>query len=107
MVVVDGVEMVEVAEAARLANRTPETIRRWVWSGRLPARKEGNRLLIARSAVITAASGRDRAQAAPRTLSDWRDLVSRARAQGALGAQRPAQSAADLVLEDRSAREPA
>jgi excisionase family DNA binding protein len=35
-----------VPEAARRAGRSPETIRRWIWRGRLPARKVGNQHLI-------------------------------------------------------------
>lgn len=33
-------------EAAVRANRTQETIRRWIWSGRLPSRKVGNQHVI-------------------------------------------------------------
>lgn len=35
-----------VPEAARRAGRSPETIRRWIWSGRLPAVKIGNQHVI-------------------------------------------------------------
>src|SRR5215207_1120938 len=35
-----------VPEAARRAGRSAETIRRWIWSGRLPARKVGNQHLV-------------------------------------------------------------
>ena len=45
MMVVDGVEVLPVRQAAEYAGRTAETIRRWVWSGRLPARRHGNRLM--------------------------------------------------------------
>jgi excisionase family DNA binding protein len=40
-----------VSEAAVLAGRGEETIRRWVRSGRLPCRRDGPRLLIAREDV--------------------------------------------------------
>jgi excisionase family DNA binding protein len=38
--------MLTVPEAARIAERDPETIRRWIRSGRLPARKIGTQHLI-------------------------------------------------------------
>jgi excisionase family DNA binding protein len=38
--------MLTVPEAARLAERDPETIRRWIRSGRLPARKVGTQHMI-------------------------------------------------------------
>lgn len=37
---------ITVPEAAVRANRTQETIRRWIWSGRLPSRKVGNQHVI-------------------------------------------------------------
>jgi excisionase family DNA binding protein len=97
MIVVDGVEMVDVREAARLARRTPETIRRWVWTGRISATKSGNRLLVPRAAVAsgTEASG---VAAAATSLADWVRDVARA-FDGEQGS-----SAADLVLDDRDAR---
>ena len=39
--------MVTVSEAARRVNRDPETIRRWIRSGRLPAMKVGTQHVIA------------------------------------------------------------
>ncbi|HXG77591.1 MAG TPA: helix-turn-helix domain-containing protein [Gaiellaceae bacterium] len=38
--------MLTVPEAARRAKRNPETIRRWIRSGRLPARKVGTQHVI-------------------------------------------------------------
>jgi len=38
--------MITIAEAARRLRRNPETIRRWIRSGRLPARRVGNRHVI-------------------------------------------------------------
>lgn len=35
-----------VPEAAARANRTQETIRRWIWAGRLRSRKVGNQHVI-------------------------------------------------------------
>ena len=83
--------MLDVREAASLVRRTPETVRRWVWSGRVHAVKSGNRLLIPR-AELEAAVGREPVQ---RSLAEW---------AAALPSGRPGDSAADLVLADRRSR---
>jgi excisionase family DNA binding protein len=46
-----GVEdkLISVREAAKECGRNPETIRRWIWSGKLPAEKLGNQLFVKRS----------------------------------------------------------
>lgn len=100
MIVIDGVEMVDVREAARLARRTPETIRRWVWSGRLDAVKTGNRLLIARSQILEVEPD---PPAPAGTLTDWMTeaAVLRKASKASKGS-----SAADLVLADRDDRGP-
>lgn len=41
--------MLTVPEAAKRANRNPETIRRWIRAGRLPARKIGTQHVIEES----------------------------------------------------------
>lgn len=41
-------EMITVREAARESGRTTETVRRWIWEGKLPARKLGNQLFVRR-----------------------------------------------------------
>jgi len=38
--------LVSVREAARESGRNMETVRRWIWSGKLPAQKLGNQLFI-------------------------------------------------------------
>lgn len=101
MVVVDGVEMVDVNEAARLAHRTPETVRRWVWGGRLGAVRSGHRLLLVRSEVLSLA-GPSTAVASASSLTDWAQGLRAASPRGGPGA-----TASDLVLEDRAAREEA
>lgn len=90
--VVDGVEVLSVREAATYAGRTPETIRRWVWSGRLTARREGNRLLVARRDldVLVGSVGPEAAL----TLRDWASALPTG----------PGPSAAELVLADRASR---
>lgn len=91
----------EVREAAQLARRTPETIRRWVWSGRLTATKEGNRLLLRRDDVSALATGdraRDGADDALVSLAEWAARAGRRR-----GGQ-PGVTASDLVQDDRAGR---
>jgi len=38
--------LLTVREVARRCRRSEETIRRWIWSGKLPAKKLGNQLFI-------------------------------------------------------------
>ena len=42
-------ELVTVREAAKESKRNMETVRRWIWSGKLPAQKLGNQLFIKKS----------------------------------------------------------
>jgi excisionase family DNA binding protein len=39
-------ELLTVREVARRCHRSEETVRRWIWSGKLPARKLGNQLFV-------------------------------------------------------------
>lgn len=41
-------ELISVREAAQECGRNMETVRRWIWGGKLPARKLGNQLFIKR-----------------------------------------------------------
>jgi hypothetical protein len=86
----------DIRAAALVAGRTAETIRRWVWSGRLPARRRGNRLLVARGDVEVLVGGGERSL----SLAEWAKL-SEAAMQGRRG---PHASAADLVIEERRRR---
>jgi excisionase family DNA binding protein len=88
--------LLDVRHAAAHVRRHPETVRRWVWSGRLNARRVGRRLLVA-TADVEALAGMDRTRL---TLADWAAEASRNRTRVGNGAV----SAADLVLEDRAAR---
>jgi len=42
-------DVVSVREASKQSGRNMETVRRWIWSGKLPAQKLGNQLFIRRS----------------------------------------------------------
>jgi len=88
----------DVAAAAAMAGRSTETVRRWVWSGRLRAHKRGNKLLIARSDLdrLLGSSG----IAGAMTLAEWVASIERSGLkEGPRGA-----TAADLVLEERRLR---
>ncbi|MDQ3676735.1 MAG: helix-turn-helix domain-containing protein [Actinomycetota bacterium] len=94
-----GTDMIDVRDAAALVRRHPETVRRWVWSGRLAAQRQGNRLLMARADVEAIAAREGRALT---SLAAW---VDRARAaREAAGARASGSSAAELVIDDRTQR---
>ncbi|HET7388414.1 MAG TPA: hypothetical protein VFJ19_17310 [Nocardioidaceae bacterium] len=57
MVVIDGVEMVDVREAARLVGRIPERVRRWVWASRITAAKHGTKLMLPTAEVLAQVHG--------------------------------------------------
>jgi excisionase family DNA binding protein len=44
-------DLMTVREVARACHRSEETVRRWIWSGKLQARKLGNQLFARRSDV--------------------------------------------------------
>jgi excisionase family DNA binding protein len=44
-------KLLSVREAAQKCNRNAETVRRWIWSGKLPAEKLGNQLYIKKKAL--------------------------------------------------------
>jgi excisionase family DNA binding protein len=86
----------DVKTAARISGRTAETIRRWVWSGRLPARKSGNRLMVKRADVEHLAGD----TGGTLSLAEWLLLAE----QELRRHKGPYRSAADLVVEDRRRR---
>lgn len=87
-----------MCDAQRRSGRHPETVRRWVWSGRLAARRQGNRLLVARTDVEAMANQR----MAVISLAEWADRSRAARQSAEAGGS--GRSAAELVLEDRAYR---
>lgn len=91
-------DQIDVAAAAAIAGRSAETVRRWVWSGRLRAHKVGKKLLIHRSELerLLRAGGR----AHKLTLAEWLKELDRSGLKSAA----TATSAADLIIEDRRAR---
>lgn len=92
-------DFVDVRRAAALAGRHPETVRRWVWSGRLAARRRGNRLLVARDDVEALAGDTARTVI---SLATWAERARQAARHDGESPRR--SSAADLVIEDRMHR---
>ncbi|HWP64049.1 MAG TPA: helix-turn-helix domain-containing protein [Candidatus Binatia bacterium] len=91
-------ELIDVRRAAALVGRHPETIRRWVWSGRLPAARSGRRLLVAASEVRRLG----RSVGPLGSLAEWLDL--RRSSERLLAASGSGRGAADIVIEDRRRR---
>ncbi|HEY5640972.1 MAG TPA: helix-turn-helix domain-containing protein [Dehalococcoidia bacterium] len=53
--------LLTVREVARVCGRSEETVRRWIWSGRLPSRKLGNQHFIDPADVDALKTGSSRA----------------------------------------------
>ena len=107
---------VSVREAARRAGRTEETIRRWIWSGRLPAVKRGTGYRIDVAALEdvilemesgvsphgrSSRPGQDARGAGGPTLAEWLQEVD---GWKQLGPSAPGPAASELLIEDRRAR---
>lgn len=92
------VDQVDVLEAASLTGRSAETIRRWVWSGRLKADKRGNKILIARR-DLEALVGPTGLRCAM-SLGDWLKRLERS----GLKEEATEASVSNLVLDDRRIR---
>lgn len=91
----DTADLIDVREAARVSGRTAETVRRWIWSGRLPARKVGRRLLISRARLEEEIGAR---QGVRLSLREWIDEMDAFRRQWP-GPKRA--SSADIIFEER------
>jgi len=96
---------ISVREAAQRAQRSEETVRRWIWSGRLPARKRGNSYRIDIAHLDRIAVVYDPPDAGPAAadggLGAWLDDLDRWKEGLRVTA---GATAADLVIEDRHAR---
>jgi excisionase family DNA binding protein len=108
---------IPVREAARRVRRSPETVRRWIWSGRLPATKRGNTYYvdvmhlegIAVEMGIGDFAARHTESTPSGHLAAWLAEVDRWKsglpaAAGAAAGSTARLTASDLVLEDRHAR---
>src|ERR1700730_1116261 len=89
-------DLLTIREAAAKVGRTPETVRRWVWSGRLPARKRGNRLVVTDLDLKRAATAIKQPN-----LAAWVAALSPGGSRTSAGRARPA---AVVVPEERRLR---
>jgi excisionase family DNA binding protein len=101
-----AVQEITVREAAQRVHRSPETIRRWIWSGRLPATKRGNTYYVdvvhLEGLVVEMGAAEHQADTARLgSLAEWLDEVLRWKSGLALPVR---ETASDLVIEDRRAR---
>jgi hypothetical protein len=83
----------DIRAAARLTGRSTETVRRWVWAGRLRAQKRGKRLFVLRGDVEAMAGSHGTKHL---SLIEWRATANKILRRSAAG-----RSASDLVLADR------
>jgi excisionase family DNA binding protein len=100
-----SLQEITVREAARRTHRSEETIRRWIWSGRLPAHKRGSSYRIDIAHLDRIAILYDPGDADPGASADglgaWLDDLDRWKEGLPVTA---GTSAAGLVVEDRHAR---
>ena len=90
-----------VREAARRVTRAEETIRRWIWAGKLPARKLGQSYQV-RESDLDAVAARLPAPREPELrLGEWVAAVRLWRAGNDVS---PRGDAGQLVIEDRAQR---
>jgi excisionase family DNA binding protein len=61
---VDNQELT-IPEAAAAVRRDPETVRRWIRSGRLPARKVGTSYVVGREDLMDLVGGREEPEMLP------------------------------------------
>jgi excisionase family DNA binding protein len=75
--------MLTVPEVARRVGKHPETIRRWIREGRLPAAKIGTQHVIDEDdlALVGGGAPGPRSTQGPRTMPDWVDVIRRSRAE--------------------------
>ncbi len=89
-------EELDIRAAAVVSGRSAETVRRWVWSGKLRARKSGKRLLVLRGDLEALAGTRG---AKHLSLREWQAMANKVLKRSAKG-----RSARDLILADRTER---
>lgn len=91
--------MLTVRDAARRTGRNAETVRRWIWDGKLPARKIGNQLFVEEADLARfAGASRERRRAEALALTArLRELHRSIRARGA-----PVVSGAELIEQMRA-----
>lgn len=99
-----GGRTLTVREAARRVHRAEETIRRWIWTGKLPARKRGKSYQVRESdldAVAASLSAPRKPNESELSLGGWVAAVKVWRATNDVS---PHGGAGQLVIEDRAER---
>lgn len=99
-----GVRELTVREAARAVDRAEETIRRWIWTGKLPAHRRGRAYRIDEddlTAVVGAKVRASRPQRVDPEVSEWVARVQAWRSDNGIAAR---GGASQLVIEDRAVR---
>jgi len=102
-----AVQEVSVREAAKIAHRSEETIRRWIWSGRLPAVKRGTSYRVDirhLEEVMVELEPHPAEESAKGRQAEWAAWFADVEAWKATLRTIPGATAADLVIEDRRAR---
>ena len=87
--------------------RSPETIRRWIWSGRLPSEKVGNQHLVDQAALDALAGAAEPDDGAPIEVPGaWGEWLRRAEtlAERLRDQEVRLPPAAQLVRESRKGR---
>lgn len=82
-------------------HRAEETIRRWIWAGKLPAHKLGGSYRVRDGDVAAVAGGRQPSGGGEPSLREWVTGVTAWRAANGIPAR---GGAGQLVIEDRAAR---
>ncbi len=90
-----------VREAARRVNRAEETIRRWIWTGKLPARKRGQCYHVRETDLDAVAASVPAPREPELRLGEWVAEVRTWRAGNDVSAL---GGAGQLVIEDRAQR---
>ncbi len=91
-------------EAAQRVHRAEETIRRWIWTGKLPARKRGKGYQVQErdlDAVAASLAGPRKPGESELSLGGWVAAVTAWRATNDV---LPRGGAGQLVIEDRAKR---
>ena len=101
-----AIQELTVREAARRARRSEETIRRWIWTGRLPAVKRGTSyridLVHLEEVIVEVESGVPAHGTVPNiAMREWLKEVEEWK-RGV--ATTPGPTASEMLIEDRRAR---
>ncbi len=78
-------ELITVREAARIVGRTAETVRRWIWDGKLQAQKMGNQLFVRRADLSQLTTGQRKGDAAEQRALLGRIKANRERIRRRIG----------------------